>query len=290
MRVIKKLDEMIQTARGWLTRGSVGLVSITNGQTLHAGHRALLQAAREHCEISVVCLLRSSLLFDASSDEPAPIRNLEADLQYLDGSDVDVVFAPQYEELFPPDFATYIDIDGPMRASLLRFHDDPVALREFATTFSQILLIIRPDVIFLGRKDPQQAAIIHKIIHDLHIDVSLHIISTVREKNGLAMSSRNASLCMQERECAAHLYQSLLHYKQCVEQGEYNSWRLCQIVREELARVPAIELLDQAICDPITLLPREQVKPGTLFSLKARIGSHYFIDSIQWSYTKSWLL
>ncbi|GHO43596.1 pantoate--beta-alanine ligase [Ktedonospora formicarum] len=290
MRVIENLDEMIQTARGWLTRGSVGFVPIMNGPSLHAGHRALLSTIREHCEITVVCLLRTPLLFDASSDEPDTTHGPEADPCLLADSDIDVLFMPRHEELFPPDFATPIDIIGPMRDPLLNFNNNPGALREFATIFGLLLLIVRPDITFLGQKDAQQAAIIHKIIHDLHIDVSLHIIPTTREKNGLATSSRNTLLTEVERNAATVLYYSLLQCKQHIEQGEHMALSLAQIVRREIANNPYVELLNLAICDPRSLQPYERVMPGTLFALKARVGSYYFIDNILWMPDGNWRL
>lgn len=288
MRVIENLDEMIQTARGWLTRGSVGFVPIMNGPSLHAGHRALLSTIREHCEITVVCLLRTPLLFDASSDEPGAAHGPEADPHLLADSDIDVIFMPHHEELFPPDFATPIDIIGPMRDPLLHFNNNPGALREFATIFGLLLLIVRPDITFLGQKDAQQAAIIHKIIHDLHIDVSLHIIPTAREKNGLALSSRNALLTRAEHDAATVLYQSLLQCKLHIEQGERMAHSLAQVVRQEIANSPYLELLNLAICDPRSLQPRERVVPGTLLALKARVGSYYFVDNILWMSDGSW--
>ncbi|EFH87121.1 pantoate--beta-alanine ligase [Ktedonobacter racemifer] len=290
MRIIEEIDEMIETARGWLTRGSVGFIPITNELSMHAGHQALLVTARGHCESTVVCLLRTPLSFDACSDTAMSTHGLEESLRLLTASDVDVVFTPRWEDLFPAAYATYIRLGGSIQEALVPAHCTDNALNEFATALGQLLLIVRPDIAFLGQKDAIQAAIIHKIIHDLHIDVSLRLIPTVREQNGLAMSSHTLLLSLQEREAATLLHNCLLLCKNSIEQGVDDAPTLTQLVRTHIASNEHITLLHLLIGDPETLQARDKVIPGTLLALKARVGKHLVNDNIQWMRDGSWRL
>ena len=290
MRIIEEISEMIETARGWLTRGSVGFIPITNELSLHAGHRALLVTAREHCEITVVCLLRTPLSLDASSDITMSPHSLEDCLSFLATSDVDVVFTPRAEDLFPATYATFIRLGGTIQEALVPAHCTDNVLSEFATALSQLLLIVRPDIAFLGQQDAIQAAIIHKIIHDLHIDVSVHLIPTVREQNGLAMSSHTPPFSSQEYEAAALLHSSLLLCKTSIEQGVDDAYTLTQFVHTSIAGNTYITLRHLLISDPETLQAHDKAVPGTLLALKARIGQYNVNDNIQWMRDGSWRL
>src|SRR5579859_709971 len=153
MRIIHNLDEMTETARGWLAGGSVGFVP-TMGD-LHEGHITLVQAARQECEISVVSIFVNSLAFDQGEDLTSYPRDLLRDLQLLSNASVDVVFIPRAEDLFPPHFSTYVALSGPIAERLERVNN-PGYVRELATEMTKLFQLVRPDRVYFGQKDAQE--------------------------------------------------------------------------------------------------------------------------------------
>jgi len=177
MRIIYTLDEMIETARGWLAAGSVGFVPTTGD--LHASHMALVKAAQEECEICIVSIFVNPLQF-ASVEELAHIpRPLERDLQLLKDVQVDVVFVPRAEDIYPPTFSTYITpiitktehIDQEKT-----FQNTPIYTYGFATILTKLFQIVRPDVAYFRQGATPEVAIVQKLVQDLNIDVSLRIL------------------------------------------------------------------------------------------------------------------
>lgn len=176
MRIIYTLNEMVETARGWLTTGSVGFVPTTGN--LHSGHLALVQAAQEECEISIVSIFVNPLQF-ASSEELARFpRSLEHDLQLLSNAQVDVVFVPSAQEMYPSTFSTYITPTIArteyMGTTIPGSHD--IYMRGFATVITKLFQIVRPDVAYFQQGATTEVAIVQKLVQDLNIDVVLRIL------------------------------------------------------------------------------------------------------------------
>lgn len=287
MRIIDKLDEMTETARGWLTGGSVGFVPIMSVFGLHEGHRSLIQAAREDSEISIVSLPITPLPLDTYTNQAHYPHDLTRDLQFLRNTGVDAVFILHPEDLYPAEFSTSVSLTGPLTKRLEGMQSS-IAIREFTTLMTKLFLLVRPDVAYFGQKDAQQAALLRQLVRDLNVDVRLSILPTVRESSGLAMSSRNLKLSRTERQAAAMLYQALLLGKSLIEGGEYRASSIENAITHCIASEPLISLKYVAICDPDTFIAVEDITPGTLLAIGAFVGNVLLADNITWTSKGHW--
>jgi len=287
MRIIHTLDEMTETARGWLAGGSVGFVP-TMG-FLHAGHLSLVQAAQQECEISVACIFVNPIQFDAQEDLLRYPRDLERDLQLLQDINVDVVFIPHAEDIYPLHFSTYVTPIGPTMARLESL-SSPVYIRGVATAITKLFQLVRPDVAYFGQKDAQKIAIVRKLVRDLSIDVTLRILPTVRENDGLALSSQNLLLTLPERQSARALYRALLAAKSLVDQGERRPQEIVKTMVDIVNAESLLTLNYAVVCRPDTFDPVDVIQPGTLLALAASLKSIRLIDNITWLENGQWLL
>ncbi len=287
MRIIYNLDEMTETARGWLAGGSVGFVP-TRGY-LHEGHMTLVEAAKRECEISVASIFTSPLQFASDEEFLHYPRDLPRDLQLLTVANVDVVFIPRVEDLFPPGFSTYITFAGSF-AERLEAQVNSRYIRGVATVITKLLQLVRPDIAYFGWKDIHQVAIARQLVRDLNIDVNLRILPTVRESDGLVRSSRNHFLSATERQEAAAIYPALMAGKALIEQGERRAAEIKKAIVEQLATKPAITVEYVEACQPDTFIPLEEVVPGTLLIIAVRAGNQRFVDHITWLGDDHWLL
>lgn len=284
---------MTETARGWLSGGSVGFVPIA--ASLHIGHLTLVQAARQECQICIVSIFVNSMRFNSSQRrvaEASQTRNysdLEQDLQLLHRANVDVVFVPRPEDFYPSNFSTFVAPSGVI-AQGLGDAGCQAYFREVATTITKLFQLVRPDVAYFGQKDAQQAAVIRQLVRDLNIDINIRVLPTMRESDGLAMSSRNRLLSTPERKAARVLYRALLLSKALIENGERTSAVIKKSMADLVARESLVELDSVAICHPGTLEELQEVAPGTLFSISVRIGSIHLIDSILWQSDGQWVM
>ncbi|HZR40364.1 MAG TPA: pantoate--beta-alanine ligase [Ktedonobacteraceae bacterium] len=279
MRIIEDLAEMTETARGWLAGGMVGFVPVAS--ELHNGHLVLIQAACESCEISVVSMIDKALLFRTSHKDGLVMqpRNLSRDLLLLDNTDVDVVFMPRPEEMYPAGFSMHVTPMGYMARQLRKAADGRYG-QKFMTTMVKLFQLVRPDIVFFGQKDAVQVAIMHQLVRDLNIDVKLQVLPTVRENDGLAISSRNRMLSEEERRAAPLIYQALLQGKVMVEKGERQAKVITSAIADMLSISSLIDLDSIAICHPDSLVEVPEVERGTLITIGARVGRIYLTDNI----------
>lgn len=286
MRIIRSLAEMTETARGWLAGGTVGYVPIKGG--IHEGHRTLIQAAHSDSEICVVSVMEGAFTGAHQSTQIASSWS-EDDIEHLQGLGADIVFTPQFNELFPIDFSTYITPTSQL-AEHLEEHNHVLRIREVTTAIMQLFQLVRPDIAYFGQKDAQYIAIFRKMIRDLHIDISLRVLPIVREKDGLAMSIRNRQLAPAERQAARALYQALLHAKHLIEQGELNSQAIIQAIATMIAQEPLLTFEYGALCQPETFAEVLQAAPGTLITIGVQVGTIHLTDNIVWLANGQWQL
>lgn len=295
MRIIHSLDEMTETARGWLAGGPVGFVP-TSG-CLHAGHLTLVQAARRECEITVVSIFARRSSPGIEQQRPGLVYDLARDIQLLDAAQVDVVFVPRPEEIYPPTFATYVTASGPIVERLEgSFYDDHA--RYVTTIFTKLLQLIRPDIAYFGQKSAQQVALIRRLIHDLCIDTSLRVLPIVREGDGLAVSCVNSALSSDERRAACLLYRALLIAKNLIEQGERQVEFLEQTMADVISSSSLLRLEYAVICDPSTFdsllalpdLTPSLSSPGMILTVAAQVGLARLTDNIQFTSNGYWLV
>ena len=204
MRVLRTIDEARVALHG-LRPGSIGLVPTMGA--LHAGHVSLLAAAQDENDLVVMSLFVNPAQFGAPKDLARYPRDEAHDLRLAGEAGADVVFAPTVEEMYPPGFQTWVDVTE--LGSVLEGEFRPGHFRGVATVVLKLLEIVRPDHVYFGQKDAQQVAVIRTLVRDLAIDVEVRVLPTVRDADGLALSSRNALLSREERARALALPRAL---------------------------------------------------------------------------------
>jgi pantoate--beta-alanine ligase len=260
---------------------SVGLVPTMGA--LHAGHLSLIACARGECDRVVVSIFVNPTQFSPGEDLASYPRPLEADLEACRRSGVDLVFCGAAADLYPEGFQTWVNLED-LTKPLCGEHR-PGHFRGVATVVTQLLSVVKPQRAYFGKKDYQQCLVVERLVRDLHIDTEVRLVETVREPDGLAMSSRNAFLGAKERQAAARLYRALMAARDAIEGGEDSVEKLVACMRREL--VPGDDLhLDYAEArDAETLaafadgrLPRRG--NHVLLAVAARLGGVRLIDNI----------
>jgi pantoate--beta-alanine ligase len=280
MRIIDNLAEMIETARGWLSGGTVSLVLLTS--TLHKGHKMLIQVACDASEICVVCIIEKQGLFDIPATNVGTTSDLVRDLRLWGGSKIDVVFIPRAEDMYPLNvFSTYVTPTGPLIEHLEMIMTTK-AISRLATTMTKLLQLVRPDIAFFGQKDALQVAIIRQLVRDLNIDVNLQILPTVRENDGLAVSGRHLMLTDAERLAAPIIYQSLCLAQTLITGGERQSQVIIRALTDSLATTPLITLEQITVCHVDTFVNLAEIIPGSLIVIRAHARNIQLIDNIVW--------
>jgi pantoate--beta-alanine ligase len=204
MRITTTIAEL-RHALAPLRTGRIGLVPTMGA--IHAGHVALFEAARTECDTVVASIFVNAAQFGDPADLAGYPRDLEADESAAAAAGVDLIFAPSEEELYPPGFATWVAPEG--AALGLEGERRPGHFRGVATVCLKLFTIARPDVAFFGRKDAQQVAVVKQLVHDLNLELEVRVVPTVRDVDGLALSSRNGGLSPDERRRALAIPQAL---------------------------------------------------------------------------------
>ncbi|GAA0459075.1 pantoate--beta-alanine ligase [Alkalibacillus silvisoli] len=231
MKTIKTIDSMRQTKKGFHeSNKSIGFVP-TMG-SLHEGHLSLIRRAREENEIVIVSIFVNPLQFNQSHDLEQYPRNFKRDEQLLMNEDVDYVFYPTKEEMYPNSLS--VDLNLSKRKDVLCGATRPGHFEGVLTVLTKLFNIIAPNRVYFGLKDAQQVAVVDGLIKDLNFDIELIPVPTVRESDGLAMSSRNVNLLKEEKEESHYLYQALLKGKGVVEEGDWSREQVISTVQSEL--------------------------------------------------------
>ncbi len=221
MEIINRRQRMSSVARK-IRRDqdrTIGLVPTMGA--LHEGHLSLVREARRMCDVVVVSVFVNPTQFGPSEDFEHYPRDLTKDTALLTDYNVDYIFAPPLEEIYPKDFSTYVNVGG--LSKLLEGETRPGHFRGVATVVSILFNIIRPDFAFFGQKDAQQAVIIKRLVRDLAFDTEIVVLPTVREDSGLAISSRNLYLDAEEQEAASVIHRGLKQAKDSYKKGEHHA-------------------------------------------------------------------
>lgn len=276
---ISELRAVLRTLRATDDRStprSVGFVPTMGA--LHAGHRSLVQAARQRCDIVVVSIFVNPTQFGPNEDFSRYPRTLEQDCQILEAEGVDIVFTPTSETMYPLGASTYVDVEDV--SDRLDGASRPGHFRGVATVVAKLFHIVQPDHSFFGQKDAAQVAVLRKMVRDLDFPLEMIVCPTVRESDGLAMSSRNRYLSAEERRQALTLSRALHAAEMQVARGEHRAFALLQIIRTTLQEEPAIRVDYIAVVDPDTLLPIDDVDTGALLAIAAYVGNTRLIDNV----------
>jgi pantoate--beta-alanine ligase len=284
MQVIETVAEMRAPRRA--LPSPVGFVP-TMGY-LHAGHLSLAQAARAECASVIASIFVNPTQFGPNEDLSRYPRDLPRDLDLLASAGVDLVFAPSAAEMYPAGFATWVEPGGVL-TERLEAAARPGHFRGVATVVSKLFNMAAPDVAYFGQKDAQQVAVIRRMIVDLNQPVELRILPTVRERDGLAMSSRNAYLSVEDRAAATVLYRALQAGKARIEGDPSSSAaRVIEAMLSAVAAEPRAQLEYADVCDPDTFAPQESVRTPALLAVSARVGPARLIDNFMLRADGTW--
>jgi len=256
--------------------GSVGLVP-TMGY-LHQGHLALVKKARAENSTVVVSIFVNPAQFGPSEDLRAYPRDLNRDLKLLESEGADIVFMPRDEEMYPTGFSSWVDVERVTRR--LEGASRPEHFRGVATICAKLFNIAEPTRAYFGQKDAQQALIIKKLVADLNMNLEIVVVPTVRESNGLAMSSRNIHLTREERQAATILFKALTLAKQLWQNGEKDAEKIREAMTSLIQKEPLAQIDYVSVADANDLEELKVVDRPTLVSLAVRIGKTRLIDNM----------
>lgn len=274
IRSPKKMHEFSREAR--LKGRSIGFIPTMGA--LHRGHLSLIRRARRENDAVVVSIFVNPIQFGRNEDFKAYPRNLRQDARLCAGEGADAVFYPSAPSMYGDDFNACVDVNGPAEVLCGRFR--PGHFKGVTTVVAKLFNIVSPDVAYFGQKDAQQSIIIKKMVSDLNIPVRIKVMPTVREKSGLALSSRNAYLSADEARDAAVLYESLLLAKRLIRRGEDSPALIIGRMRQLIGSKKTARIQYVSIVDLKRLRPVEKIKGKVLVALAVYIGKIRLIDNL----------
>lgn len=255
---------------------TIGLVPTMGA--FHEGHLSLMRIARAENDVVIVSIFVNPIQFARDEDFDSYPRDLQDDLAQAERAGVDLVFTPSAEAIYPDGFQTYVDVteitDGLCGASR------PGHFRGVTTIVTKLFNLVRPHRAYFGQKDYQQSAVVRRLVDDLNLDLEIVLLPTIREADGLAMSSRNVRLTPEERQAACVLYASLRLTEERVEAGERNTKLLLDEMRTMIETEPLARIDYVALCDPETLKPLDQIEGPMLAAIAVRFGETRLIDNL----------
>jgi pantoate--beta-alanine ligase len=274
MKVVETIADMKKARRG--LKGSVGFVP-TMGY-LHEGHLELARRSRDENRFTIVSLFVNPTQFGPKEDYAKYPRDTERDLAMLKKEKVNIVFMPSAGEMYPPRYSTWVDVEKVTER--LEGAARPGHFRGVATVVAKLFNIVEPTRAYFGQKDAQQLVVVKKMVTDLNMNVEVIAVPTVREPDGLAMSSRNVYLNPEERKAAPILYKALTLAQKLWNKGERNA----DIIRREMTSLIKTEPLGTidyvSVADAETLEELDKIDQPAVISLAVRIGKTRLIDNI----------
>ncbi len=244
----------------------------------HEGHLSLIRKARKVGDLVVVSSFVNPSQFGPGEGYGAYPREPERDRTLAEENGTDVLFSPSIEEMYPQGYSTWVEVEG--LTEVLCGRSRPGHFRGVTTVVTKLFHIVQPHYAIFGQKDYQQAQVIKRMVDDLNFDLRILVEPTVREPDGLAMSSRNLYLTPAERKDTVILYPSLLRAQELVQEGERDAGRISDMIRKIIADVERAEIDYVSIVDGENLRPISQLKGKVLIALAVKIGKVRLIDNI----------
>ena len=259
MFIFRTISDMRAAGSDFRTRGTLGLV--TTMGAIHKGHMGLIHAAKKNHEFVVATIFVNPTQFGDSKDFESYPRNEEADLDKFREAGVDGVFIPDADEIYPEGAETIVNTTR--LSAILHGKVRPGHFQGVTTIVTKLFNIVQPNAAYFGKKDYQQLEVIKRMTRDLHMPIVIHGVKTVRDKDGLAMSSRNVRLTPEDRKAAPVLYKSLLAAQQTIEQGgtieaARDALKAC-IAAEPRAQLKAVDFVDAASFNPVSGRPTRKI-------------------------------
>lgn len=277
MEIIRSVEWMKQKARGAESTGHIIGFVPTMG-ALHEGHLSLVRAAKRRCSPVIVSIFVNPTQFGPGEDLEKYPRNLDRDCALLESLGVECVFVPDAGEIYPPDFHTFVRVEG--LSDKLEGRIRPGHFQGVCTIVLKLLDIVRPCFAYFGRKDAQQARIIRQMVSDLSLDAEISVCPIAREADGLAMSSRNAYLNPEERRAATALYRALDAARRKINSRARAAAEVLEAVNSVVKSEPLATLDYAALVDADSLESLDFVRAPALLLIAARIGSTRLIDNL----------
>lgn len=274
MQVVKTIAE-IRKIRHQLS-DPVGLVP-TMGY-LHQGHLALVRKAKAENSTVVVSIFVNPTQFGPNEDFRTYPRDLNRDLKLLQGEKADIVFVPSAEEMYPPEFSSWVSVERVTER--LEGASRPGHFKGVATICTKLFNIVQPTRAYFGQKDAQQAVVIKRMVADLNMMVEIVVVPTVRESDGLALSSRNTYLNPEERQAATVLFKALTLAKQLWQEGEKDADKIRQAMTSLIQKEPLAQIDYVSVADADALEELNVIDQPALASLAVRIGKTRLIDNV----------
>jgi len=274
MQIARTIAEM--KALRMKSLGSVGFVP-TMGY-LHDGHLALVKQARDDNSVVIASIFVNPTQFGPTEDFKTYPRNTERDLAMLRKERTDIVFMPPAEEMYPEGFSSWIEVENV--TDRLEGSCRPGHFKGVATVVAKLFNIVEPSRAYFGQKDAQQALVIKKMVADLNMNLEVIVAPTVRESDGLAMSSRNVNLNPQERQAATVLFKALTLARNLWGKGERNAKHMCQEMTSLISKEPLAKIEYVSIANAQTLEELSKIDSPALASLAVRIGKTRLIDNM----------
>jgi pantoate--beta-alanine ligase len=277
MEVICSLKEMERISDLLRKEGKrIGFVP-TMGY-LHDAHLSLVRKTKSLCDIVVVSIFVNPTQFGPEEDFERYPRDEEGDKAKLDGEGVDFLFIPEPKDMYPPGYQTYLDVTEVSKGLCGDFR--PGHFRGVATVVTKLFNIVRPHLAVFGEKDYQQLLVIKRLVEDLNFDIEIIPGILIREKDGIAMSSRNIYLSLEDRKKASVIYRSLMKGKEVYDSGERRVSTLCEAVKKIVTSVDGVSLQYLEIRDAETLEKMEEVSKPAVIAIAATVGKVRLIDNI----------
>jgi pantoate--beta-alanine ligase len=279
MEIINRRQRMSSVARKVRREQDKTIGLVPTMGALHDGHLSLIREARRMCDVVVVSVFVNPTQFGPGEDFAHYPRDLTRDTAILTDYNVDYIFAPSPEEIYPKGFATYVTVDG--LSEQLEGASRPGHFRGVATVVTILLNIVRPDFAFFGQKDAQQTIIVKRLVRDLAFETEIVTLPTVREASGLALSSRNAYLNEEEQQAASIIYRALSRAREAYQSGERNGARLAGTVRATIESEPRARIDYISVTDAETMEKLDKLDDRTvLVALAVHFGKTRLIDNI----------
>ena len=277
MQIIHETTAMQQYAEAQRRAGrSIGLVPTMGA--LHEGHLSLIRRSRADNDVAVMTLFVNPMQFDRKDDLARYPRDLDRDADLAKAAGAEVIFHPSAEEMYPKGYATYVTVEG--LTDRWEGATRPGHFRGVATVCTKLFAVCRPHRAYFGQKDYQQSLVIRRLVADLNLGLEIVVLPTVREADGLALSSRNALLGPEERRQALVLSQALAGAQAAVKAGARDAERLRGEIEARIRRVPLAAADYVAICDPDTLEPLTRISGRAVALVAVRFGAVRLIDNV----------
>jgi pantoate--beta-alanine ligase len=277
MEIFRTVAELRSWSRALRAAGGNRIGLVPTMGALHVGHASLMHAARAECSHVAMSIFVNPTQFGPKEDYARYPRSFEADCALAEAEGVDAVFAPAVEEMYPAGGTTIVDVEG--LSERLDGASRPGHFRGVATVVAKLLMAAEPDCAYFGQKDAAQVAVIRRMAADLRMATEIVVCPTVRDADGLALSSRNAFLSAEERVQALVLSRAVRRVETMAAAGERRPSALVAAAQAELAAEPAVRTEYAAVIDWATLEPVEIAAPGTLFAVAAWVGATRLIDN-----------